>query len=411
VGKHTLTVLLIEDNPDFAHLVQRWLASTSENEFDLNWTDTLAAGMSRLQKGDVDVILLDLGLPDSSGIETYTQTHAHAPRTPTLVLTASDSHSLALQTIQKGAEDYLVKSNCDSEALIRALRYAVVRHKSQLISERISPPSGRVVGVIGAKGGVGTTTIACTLASELRRQTGQEVLLADLDPDGGNISFLTGIDSKYSVQEVAQNVQRLDLQRWEAIMTQMPDGLKVISSGGRPGDDRLHTESFREVLKFTRPLYRWTVLDLGRLNRGSLTLLESVNEMLLVTTPAIPSLYNAKLAIESLRTAAVETERIRMIVNHTGEPHPASRIELNNMFGIPVFATIPNDADELFIACVEKRLAGPRSHLRQAVAGIARKLAGLEEQPGKAKFASLLGIAERFRKPAERVSLSSGSRT
>ena len=106
--ENTLTVLLIEDSAQYAQLVQHWLAHVSGGAgFVLNWTDSLADGMTRLERGGVDVILLDLGLPDCSGMETFTQTRARAPKTPIVILSSADSESLALQMIQEGAEDYL----------------------------------------------------------------------------------------------------------------------------------------------------------------------------------------------------------------------------------------------------------------------------------------------------------------
>ncbi len=412
MGKRILTVLLIEDSPQYAHLVQHWLSSAADGiEFQLNWTDTLAAGMSRLERGGVDVILLDLGLPDCNGIETYTQARARAPKTPILVLSSADSESLALQMIQEGAEDYLVKSSCDAEALIRAVRYAIVRRKSQIGNGQMPSMRSHVIGVIGAKGGVGTTTIACTLASELRHQTDQEVLLADLDPDGGNVSFLSGIECKFSIRDAVGNMQRLDLNCWEAIVAQAPDGLKVISSAGLPGENRPETGSLRDVLTFTQPLYRWTVLDLGRLNQESVALLGSVSEVFVVTTTAIPALYNAKRVTEALRTAEIEPERIRLLINRAGERQQLSQRELNNMFGVPVYATIPNDTEELYLACVQKRMPGKHSRVRQAIAGVARKLTGLPERSQKGKFTSLIALADRFRRPTERAAASSGSVT
>jgi DNA-binding response OmpR family regulator len=125
VGRRILTVLLIEDSPEYAHLVQHWLSGAyADLELELDWRGTLAAGMDRLERGGVDVILLDLGLPDCQGFETYTQTRSGAPGTPIVVLGSSDLDSVALGMIRKGAEDYLIKSACGAEVLIRAVRYA-----------------------------------------------------------------------------------------------------------------------------------------------------------------------------------------------------------------------------------------------------------------------------------------------
>jgi len=412
LGKRTLTVLLIEDSPQYAHLVQHWLSDSAEGTgFLLNWTDSLAAGMSRLERGGVDVILLDLGLPDCNGIESYRQTRARALKTPILILSAADSEPLALEMIQEGAEDYLLKSSCDAETLKRAVMYAIVRRKSQSNPAQAQSIPNRVIGVIGAKGGVGTTTVACNLASELRRQTDQKVLLADLDPDGGNVAFFTGIECKYSILDAISNSQRLDVNCWEAIVAQAPDGLHVISSSGLPGSSRPELGSLREVLRFTQPLYPWSVLDLGRLNQESLVLSSSVSDVFVVTTTAIPALYNAKRIIATLETEAIETDMIRLIVNHVDDTQPVSQGELNNMFGAPVYATIPNDSRELHSAGVQKRLPGKNSHIRQAIAGLARKLTGVPAQPRKGGLTSLISLAERFRKPVEDAVGASGSRT
>ena len=77
-----VTVLLIEDSPEYAALVRRWLSPKEDIEFVLNWAGSLVAGLDRLKKGNVDVILLDLGLPDSRGLETFTTTKFYASGIP-----------------------------------------------------------------------------------------------------------------------------------------------------------------------------------------------------------------------------------------------------------------------------------------------------------------------------------------
>ena len=407
--ENTLTVLLIEDSPQYAQLVQQRLAHVSGGAgFVLNWTDSLADGMTRLERGGVDVILLDLGLPDCSGMDTFTQTRARAPKTPIVILSSADSESLALQMIQEGAEDYLVKSTCDAEALARAVRRAVVRRKSQASGAHAASTSGRVLSVIGAKGGCGATTIACTLAAELHQQTVQKVLFADLDPSGGLGPFLLGVDCKYSMRDAAGNLQRLDLNCWESLVAKEDaGGLEVIASGTLDQPE-IDGASLREVLAFTRTLYPWSVLDLGRLSHQSLGLLGPESEVLLVTASTIPALYTAKRTVESLRVCGIDSDHIRLLVNHTAEKQMLSGDTLNQMFGVPVYATIPSDALELHQACVQKRLPGPNSPLRKAIAGLARKITGLPEQR-KSSLISLVSFAERFRKSAENATVSQGS--
>ena len=93
--------------------------------------DRLTVGLSRLVKDGIDAILLDLGLPDSQGIDTFEKTYAVAPNVPILILTSNDDDSLALEAVRRGAQDYLIKGKTDSTLLHRAINYAVERKKAE----------------------------------------------------------------------------------------------------------------------------------------------------------------------------------------------------------------------------------------------------------------------------------------
>jgi pilus assembly protein CpaE len=282
----------------------------------------------------------------------------------------------------------------------------VVRRKSQESVAQASNVS-RVLSVVGAQGGCGATTIACTLAAELRQQTLQKVLLADLDSSGGLGPFLLGVECQYSLRDAVGNLQRLDLSCWESLVAKdEPGGLEVIASG-KLDEPEIDAGSLREVLTFARTLYAWSVLDLGRLSHASLNLLGPESEVLLVTASAIPALYTAKRTIETLRLAGIDTDRIHLIVNHTTGKPVLSGDTLSQMFGVPVYASIPSDTLELHQACVQKRLAAAGSPLRKAIAGLARKITGVPEHR-KSSLISLVSFAERFRKSAENATVSQG---
>jgi len=127
----TISVLLVEDNPGDARLVRERLAEAPGAPFRLECADHLAAGVSRLSKGGVDVLLLDLGLPDSQGLATFTELHASQPGVPVVVLSGAVDEQLAMQAVQAGAQDYLVKGTESCMGLTRALRYAIERKRAE----------------------------------------------------------------------------------------------------------------------------------------------------------------------------------------------------------------------------------------------------------------------------------------
>ena len=120
-------VLLIEDSASDTRLLCELLASTKMAQFHVDCADCLATGRQHLARRNVDVILLDLGLPDSQGLTTFSDMQASAPDLPIVVLSGLEDEALALRAVQDGAQDYLVKGEVDTNMLERTLRYAIER--------------------------------------------------------------------------------------------------------------------------------------------------------------------------------------------------------------------------------------------------------------------------------------------
>lgn len=135
--KHT-KVLLIEDNPGDVRLIQEILVMKSQAEYQLECADRLSTGLEHLVKGEIDVVLLDLSLPDSQGLDTLSKVRARAPAVPIVVVTGLDDEALALQAVRQGAQDYLVKGDIDSKILWRVMRYAMERKRlEKALQERV----------------------------------------------------------------------------------------------------------------------------------------------------------------------------------------------------------------------------------------------------------------------------------
>jgi two-component system sensor histidine kinase UhpB len=127
-----INVLLIEDVPGDAWLVQAGLKGTSNPAYRVEWMDCLSRGLARLTEGGIDVILLDLGLPDSQGLASLAAIHALAPAVPVVVLSGADDEQLAVDAVQAGAQDFLVKAHASRHLLPRALRYAIERKRDEM---------------------------------------------------------------------------------------------------------------------------------------------------------------------------------------------------------------------------------------------------------------------------------------
>lgn len=130
VAEEPIRVLLVEDDPDDATLI-RMALGRSIGRFDVRSADRLDEALAAMREAPVDVVLLDLGLPDSAGLETFTRFHGEWPDTPVIVLNGAGGEPLAMQAVREGATDFLIKDSLDADTLSRAVRYVVERHRMQ----------------------------------------------------------------------------------------------------------------------------------------------------------------------------------------------------------------------------------------------------------------------------------------
>ena len=126
-----IRLLLVEDGAEDALLIRTLLERAKRGRFLIRQADSLSGATAELAGGDIDAVLLDLLLPDSNGLETFEKLQSRFPTVPILVLTAAENEALADLAIRRGAQDYLHKAELDSAVVVRAIRYAIERKRSE----------------------------------------------------------------------------------------------------------------------------------------------------------------------------------------------------------------------------------------------------------------------------------------
>lgn len=132
-----LRILLVEDDPDDVWIMRSLLADHWECPFELIHVELLSAALERCLLGGIDIILLDLTLPDCRGLETFLLVYAQAGDIPIVVLTGLADQTAAIKAVQAGAQDFLIKGQVDDNILVRSIRYAIERNKRHLAEEAL----------------------------------------------------------------------------------------------------------------------------------------------------------------------------------------------------------------------------------------------------------------------------------
>jgi two-component system cell cycle response regulator len=180
-----IKILLIEDNPWQGRLIREMLADVrygskadTGTAYHLEHVGRLSTGLDRLTKGGIDVVLLDLTLPDSTGFETFSRTYSQATDTPIVILTDLDDEALATRAVREGAQDYIFKGDVNGDLLARSIRYAIERHGMQ-VALRDMAIKDELTGLHNRRGFLALTQQQFKIANRTKR--GMFLVFADLD--------------------------------------------------------------------------------------------------------------------------------------------------------------------------------------------------------------------------------------
>jgi pilus assembly protein CpaE len=346
-----------------------------------NWPSLI----ERLEFLRPEVVLLDITALPLPLEEAVRGVRAALPDAMLVALDTAAQPETILAAVRAGANEFLYPPLGGN--LRKAVeRLAEVRPRPR---ENSRPP-GKVLGFLSAKGGCGASTIACHLAAEFGRASAlraEHSLLADLDLQSGIVGFLMKVKSPYSVLDAVQNLHRLDVSYWNALVAGGWPGLEIIAApAGYLPKDPISGETLGKVLTFVRAHYAWTVVDLGStLNLATVTVMEEIDDIFLITTLEVPALHQAKQTVQTLINAGFGN-RLHVILNRTPQRPDVTAEELERILGMPIDTMLPNDYYALYDAFCKGKLLPPGSHLSRQLSSLAMRITGAPVEKGKRRF-------------------------
>jgi pilus assembly protein CpaE len=332
----------------------------------------------KLSRSRPDVVILDVGSLVDHLPETVAKIKETGQSPMLIALNDSADPESILAALRAGFHEYLFPP------LHGNLRRALERRSEERDKFREGARKGRVIGFLSAKGGCGATTLACHTAIEIQKLNKFDILLADMDFDSGMVHFLMKTKSTYSVQDAFNNLHRLDMSFWKAIISNGTPRLEIISAPS-PACMRQQPrpEQLQQVLRFVRQNYDWSIVDLGRnLSFLGMSVLDEIDETCLVTTLDVPALHQAKQIVQTLMNTGYARNRLRLILNRVPQRLEVTPEEIEKMFGIPVFAVMTDEYQDLYDAYAEGRLLSEGKLARQ-FHSFSMKLAGVQEEKRK----------------------------
>ncbi|GIX03051.1 MAG: pilus assembly protein CpaE [Planctomycetaceae bacterium] len=353
-----------------------------------------------------DLVLISLDSNPTKGLELIARIHQELPSCQIFVLSSSQEGSLILQAIRQGAREFLSQPMKLDDFLAALDR---IKHATLMGGESSRPVTSSVIAVIGVSGGVGCTSLAVNLGCILASHPQHSVAVIDLDLALGDADVWLDIIPDYTIQDVAENINRLDYALLKRSLSRHECGVFLLP---RPMDfEASHApitpEELRRVIVLLKATFSRLVLDLGKsFTPLDLAALEAANEILLVTQLDLACLRNAVRLLQFFQRHEELNNKIKIVVNRLGLED--SQISLNKALetlGRPVFATLPND----YATMVEARNNGvplitqaPRARITRALQQLCQQLEGeplVEEKTSERKnrrgLFNLFGVSSK----------------
>jgi pilus assembly protein CpaE len=316
------------------------------------------------------VLVVDMRGHDQlpSGLAAYRRQHSGAG---VVLIVSTLEPRLMLEAMRAGV------SECVAEPLTaKALDEAVRR----VLTNVLPQAAGQVFAFIGAKGGVGASTIAVNTAATLGRESQNQVLLIDMHTGHGDAALFLGVEPRFSVLDALENIHRVDESFFSGVVEKAVSSVHLLASPTRPRPGAVDPKRVRALLESAAHMYRTTVLDVPRSDVTMIDTLDHATAIVVVTSQEISSLRNAARIAETLRQR-YGPSRVKVVVNRFHREAVIAAEDVERVIGGDV-KRIPSD----YKAAVDALNAGRplvldmESRLAKALSAFAKDLAGVVKE-------------------------------
>ena len=341
-GKETeLTALMISPNREMAQEFLESLADTRAFQIlsDIKNYPSLQTLEIRLRQLRPDLVLLDVATNLEQAGELIKFISTFQPVTQVVGLHTDNDSAAIVRTLRLGASEFLCSPfelDVQKEAIARIRRLRVPTPVAE-------PEVGRVVVFSGAKPGSGASTLAVQTAFTLRRQTGQRILLVDLDLTGGTVAFCLKLHHNASITDALERADKIDPALWASLVAHC-EGIEVLPAPDSPEIMSMEPNRLHDVLEYARMLYDWVILDGPSIpHRIALLAVSESDEAFLVSTSELASLHLTRRAVNVLEQLGFERDRFRVLINRTSKRDGIGSSDMAKIFNCAVYEEFPND--------------------------------------------------------------------
>lgn len=413
--KKKIRVLIVDDIPETRENLRKLLFFESDIEV-VGAAISGEEGITLAGELQPDIVLMDINMPGIDGITASEAITQQVPFTQIIMMSVQGEADYLRRSMLAGAREFLIKP-FSSDELISSIRrvYELGASRrqampagapvapSKVAHERAPEELGKVLAIFSPKGGVGCSTVAINLAIALHQVHKAQVVVVDSSLQFGDVAVLLNLQANRSLADLAPHIDELDQELLNHVVLTHQSGIKALLAPPRPEmADLIAPSILSTILEKLRHVYDYIIVDTtNTLSDATLTVLDAADRVILITTPDIPAIKNAKLFFEVTEALEYPRDKTILILNKVDRHTNIRAEDIQASIKHPVASQLPLDERTAVAAAnqgVPFMTSAPNTPLAQATMALGRHLISVlaektgveEESTGRAALGRLI---------------------
>lgn len=377
-----INVIIIDTDENSRRFIKEQLKNLQQIKVTAEGMD-FSKAYDLVKKNKPTVLILDL-YPNIDHALKVAEKITHSFPQITLFVTSTDARpEIIIQAMRSGAREFLSKP-IDKDEFTQAVQNVIRMQHRKMAGE---DSGGKIITIFGMKGGVGATTIATNTAVTLAKHTNKSVILLDLNLQLGNAALFLNVQTKYSIVDIANNLEELDPQLLKEVLPKHSSGVHVLTGPLRIEEAESVTgNQFDQILSILKTNFDYVIIDGNKvIDELTLKAFDESESILMVLTVDLPAIYNARRCLEVFQRMGYEKKKVSLIVNRYNASNATELEELEKSIKYSVFWKIPNQDYATVISSVNQGIPissmTPRSKMSQSFRGLAEHFNGSADAP------------------------------
>lgn len=335
-----LNIVIINADADLIKLFKTNLDDISSNVNIKGETRELSAGYDLIKKVKPNIAILSLSPSENNALNLAEKITQNFPDTILIMTAQKPKPELIIRAMRAGAKEFLMQP-IKKDELVSAVK-SVIQLEEQKPGAEIS--NGKIISVLGVKGGVGTTTIATNIAAVLAKHPQKDVILVDLNLQFSNSALFFNIKPKYSILDVQNNLEGIDPHLLKNTLPKDSSGVCLLTGPSQIEEaESIKSNHIEQILVLLKSIFDFIIIDTNSIiDEITIKALDEADTILTVSTLDIPAVNNTKRFLDLFQRMGYSQEKVSLIFNRYTSADEALNSAMEKSIDYPIFWRIPN---------------------------------------------------------------------